>query len=73
MKSSYEKFYEKRIYSDPVLEPPNYVPLSPEKLEMLRERIRNNKRDLDETAVAADALLLQIQKRNRKKGYFEHK
>ena len=72
MKTSHEKFYTKRVYSDPVLEPPDYAPPSQEQLEMLRERIRNNKKDLADTAVAADALLHQIQKRNRKKGYFQH-
>ena len=72
MKTSHEKFYTKRIYSNPVLEPPDYAPPSQEQLEMLRERIRNNKKNLADTAVAADALLHQIQKQNRKKGYFQH-
>jgi len=72
MKTSYEKFNQKRFYSDPVLEPPDYVPPSEDKLEMLRDRIRNNKKELADTATVADALLLQIQKRNRKKGYFQH-
>ncbi|MFA9408821.1 MAG: hypothetical protein ACERKJ_08290 [Candidatus Dadabacteria bacterium] len=66
MKTSYEKFYEKRFYLDPVLEPPDYVPPSKEQLEMLRERIRSNKKDVEDACIAADALLLQIQKRNRK-------
>lgn len=73
MKSSYEKFYEKPIYSNPVLEPPDYVPPSEQQLEMLRDRIRNNKRELENNNVAANAVLLQIEKRNRNKGYFQHK
>jgi len=55
-----------------VLEPPDYVPPSKEQLEMLRERIRSHKKDVEDACIAADALLLQIQKRNRKKGYFQH-
>lgn len=73
MKTSYEKFYEKRIYSIPTLEPPDYTPPSQEKLERLRERISNHKKKIDDTCTEADALLLQIQKRNREKGYFQHK
>jgi len=71
MKRSYEKFYKKPLYSNPVLEPPDYVPPSPQSLEMLRERIRLYRMERVQDHVAADALLLQIQKRNKEKGYFQ--
>ena len=70
MKTSYEKFYEKRICSDPVLEPPDYVPPSKEKLKKLRELIENKKQEIDKNNVVADALLSEIQKRNKENGYF---
>jgi hypothetical protein len=72
MKRSYEKFYEKPLYSNPVLEPPDYVPPSHEKLEMLRERIRRYRKENAQNHFGADALLLEIQKRNKEKGYFQH-
>jgi len=72
MKRSYEKFYKKPLYSNPVLEPPDYVPPSPERLEMLRERIRLYRMERDQNHVGADALLLEIQKRNKERGYFQH-
>lgn len=70
MKSSHEKFNEKQIYSNPVLEPPGYVPPSKDKLRKLRDLINNKKQEIDESNVAADALLSEIQKRNKENGYF---
>ncbi len=71
MKRSYEKFYKKPVYANPVLEPPDYVPPSPQSLEMLRERIRLYRKERAVDTVGADALLLQIQKRNKERGYFQ--
>ncbi len=71
MKSSYEKFNYKPKYLNPSLSPPDYVPPSPEKLQMLRDRIRNNKHNERRDIISADTLLLQIQRRNKEKGYFQ--
>lgn len=71
MKSSYEKFNEKPKYSNPTLMPPDYVPVSQEKLKMLRDHIRSNKINQTRDIPAANALLLEIQRRNKEKGYFQ--
>lgn len=71
MKSSYQKFHEKPKYSDPSLIPSDYVPPSQEKLKMLRNRIRRSKVNQERDICSADALLLEIQRRNKEKGYFQ--
>ncbi|MCH8014772.1 MAG: hypothetical protein IH823_08375, partial [Candidatus Dadabacteria bacterium] len=39
---------------------------------MLRERIRLYRKENVQNHFGADALLLEIQKRNKEKGYFQH-
>ena len=71
MKASYDRFYKKPVYSNPVLEPPDYVPPSDKTLRMLRERIKLVKNKKFQNHNTANALLLEIQKRNKKRGYFQ--
>ena len=71
MKSSYEKFYKEPKYSNPSLRPPDYVPPSQERLKLLRDRIRRNKIIQKRDTPGADALLLEIQRRNKESGYFQ--
>lgn len=70
MKNCFERFNEKPKFSNPVLRPSDYVPLSDEKLQMLKTRIKGFKFREQENNIKADALLLEIQKRNKEKGYF---
>jgi len=72
MRSCYEKFNEKQVYSDPVLKPQDYVPPSKERLEKLRELIVSRKQDIIHNSVGPDTLLWEIQKRNKEKGYFQN-
>ncbi len=72
MRSSYEKFNEKPAYLNPSLEPPDYVSPSPRTLKMLRDRICHNQRGEGRDICSADAVLLEIRKRNREKGYFQN-
>jgi hypothetical protein len=72
MKNCHEKFNEKQFYSDPKLEPSNYVPPSEEQLNLLRSVIEKRKQEIASNEVATNSLLMEIQKRNKEKGYFQN-
>ena len=71
MKNCHEKFNEKQFYINPTLEPTNYVPPSKEQLDNLRELIKTRRNELAKRNVV-DTLLLEIQRRNKERGYFQN-